>query len=69
MKIRHTKSGMTNRCAVCEKFTNFSKIYEEGNISIRVPVCDREDSDCHTKVTMKETVREMLRQLKLEVTQ
>ncbi len=69
MRIRHATSGMTNRCAVCEKHTHDSKIYEEGNISIRIPVCDRNVSDCHTKVGMKDTARNMLRQLKSEVTQ
>lgn len=67
MKIRHSKSHIARKCLVCSKKTHGSKIYEEGGISIRVPVCERDDSDCHTKVIIKELAKNMLRQLKGEV--
>lgn len=67
MKIRHSKSHISKKCVVCSNSTHGSKIYEEGGISIRVPVCEREEKDCHTKVIVKELAKNMLRQLKTEV--
>lgn len=69
MKIRYGKSRIHKRCSVCDAYTLSSKIFEEGDISIRIPVCDRDESNCHEKVFIKETARGMLRQLKTEVTQ
>lgn len=68
MKIRYGKSKLKKRCVVCDAHSFSSKIYEEGDISIRIPICDRDDNDCHEKVFVKDSARDMLRQLKTEVT-
>lgn len=67
MKIRHVHSHIPKTCVVCNAKSNSSKIYEEGGISIKVPVCDRDISDCHSKIIIKDLTKDMLRQLKHEI--
>ncbi len=69
MRIRFGKSQISKKCVVCDARTTGSKIYEEGDISIRIPICERDDNNCHEKVFVKDSARDMLRQLKTEVTQ
>ncbi len=64
MKIRYSKSHISRKCSVCTTQTYGNKIYEEGGISIRVPVCERDKNECHTKVFVKDMAKKMLRQLK-----
>ena len=67
MKIRHANSKIAKKCVVCSDLTSSSKIYEEGGISIRVPVCGREQNDCQNKVVIKNLTKSMLRELRGEI--
>ena len=68
MRIRHANSKITKKCVVCSTLTSSSKIYEEGGISIRVPVCGREENPgCQDKVVIKNLTKQMLRDLKQEI--
>jgi hypothetical protein len=68
VRIRHANSKITKKCVVCSNLTSSSKIYEEGSISIRVPVCGREENSvCQDKVAIKQMTKKMLRELKEEI--
>lgn len=67
MRIRYANSKITKTCVICGNHTGSSKIYEEGGISIRVPVCGREENDCQNKVIIKPLTKSMLRELKSEI--
>lgn len=68
MRIRHASSKIVKKCVICNNFTSSSKIYEEGGISIRVPVCGKEDNAvCQDKVVIKDLTKKVLRDIKDEI--
>lgn len=67
MRIRYANSKISKTCVICGSHTGSSKIYEEGGISIRVPVCGREENECQNKVVIKSLTKGMLRELKTEI--
>lgn len=68
MKIRFATSKFTQKCVVCSSQTSSYDIYEDSGISIRVPICGREEnSECRNKVKIKHFTKNMLRELKSEL--
>ncbi|WP_369546146.1 hypothetical protein [Bacillus velezensis] len=66
MKIWHSSSTETKPCVLCNKKTGTYKVYMQSNISIRIPLCDREDRKCYDKVDVKNMADMALRLISKE---
>lgn len=51
MIVWHSSSSEGKNCVVCGKKTGTFKVYEQTNISIRIPACNE---NCYNKVSVDE---------------
>ena len=65
MNVWHSSSSESKPCVLCRKKTAHYKVYEQANISVRVPLCEDDTDDCcYQKVDVRKILTKRLIELK-----
>lgn len=67
MKVWHISSTESEPCVMCNRKTDVYKMYEQSNMTIKIPLCDTEERDCYRKVDVKKIANEALRSIKKSI--
>ena len=55
MNVGFVSSSESSKCAVCGKKTAHYKVYIQSDISIKIPLCNKDsEGDCYRKVDVKD---------------
>lgn len=69
MQVGFMSSSEAKKCTVCGRKTADYKVYEQSDISIVIPVCDRTDRRCTDLVSVEEAANIAIRLIKKEIKQ
>ncbi|MCY9153684.1 hypothetical protein [Bacillus haynesii] len=67
MKVWHISSTESEPCVMCNRKTDVYKMYEQSNMTIKIPLCDTDERDCYRKVDVKKIADQALRSIKKSI--
>jgi hypothetical protein len=65
VKVWNSHSSESRKCCGCGKKTGQYKVYDQAEITIRIPLCD----ECYPKIDVESTCNTALRTLNKEIKQ
>lgn len=67
MKVWHISSTESEPCVMCNRKTDVYKMYEQSNMTIKIPLCDTDERDCYRKVDVEKIADQALRSIKKSI--
>lgn len=67
MQVWSSSSSESKPCVKCGKVTSSYKVYEQTNIAVKIPLCDREGRTCYEKTDIKSIADIAIKLIKREI--